>query len=332
MALCACGGRVDGAQRSGEGEDTSVRPGDATPHGVCAREPWLVFTATGRPPGAPSPGTTAWLAATRADGSERHLLAPTMATQSSNASWDAAGSSLLYAAFDGSYALRRLRLTENDGLLFAHPHSVASVSDPVASPDGQLVAFRDWVSLATVRSDGSGENILLDPDACGTCVPIGFSADSSAVYVATTYGVDTVSTRGGGRTPVLTIAPSGPARQWSRPALSPDRTRLAMQLTCPTAAGVAATTLRILDLRTPRFETAAALCDGSTASTIVATTHLSTYAAWGPDDRIAYDDEGALWVATGGSPRALTADAREWKASQPLWVSGCAPLPSGPAL
>ncbi len=314
----------------------------------CAAKPWIIFLAASSASanGAPAGGQ---LAAMRADGSERHLLAlpgdasTFSAVETPSVTPD--GAALLYVS-GGSIRRFDFATQTDHGLLgeasLVEASTGGSAQAPAASPDGRLLAFTTPFGIHVASADGTGDRTLLsvpDDGCCGQWYerPV-FSLDSQSVYfvqpvavAADPYELDSVGVSGGAPA-TLGRDSAGGLSAWIQAAFSPDRSRFAAALVCGTQV-----TLRAYDSAVLTAPTPAALCDVGTLLTATDVAQVNNV-SWGPGDRIAFGvsapasplgkDVGVV-SANGGTVTNLTESTGDALASYPVWADGCVELPLG---
>jgi hypothetical protein len=355
VSLVGCGGSVASVATKGGAPDASGVPGldaaaadtnedagaDANESGgadtnlPCAAQPWIIFLVSSQGPGSA-------LAAMRADGSERHLLAlpgdAGSAFFGETPSVTPDGAALLYAS---NNSIRRFDFaSQTDRVLLVG----AGAQYPAASPDGTLIAFTTQLALHVANADGSGDRTLLAQPDDGCCswwyIHPAFSVDSRSIdfvepfaVANDAYELDSIGVSGGGLRTLGTDSPVG-LSSWIQLAFSPDASRFAAALVCGDQV-----TLRVYDSAILTRSTAQSFCDVGqllTAAGVAEGNNVS----WGPHDQIAFglgtslaplgDDIGVV-SANGGPVTNLTRDMGNTKAFYPVWADACVQLPLGAA-
>jgi hypothetical protein len=335
FVVAACGARTallagttgDGATGGTAGDSGGPPSAGLDASAPCDRPPWILFDRYG---GAVEPG----IYAIHPDGSG---LAALIVGSARDPSISPDGASLLYVMSVGDEDSLVLRDTASGKTrTIAHltvtPPS-AGLGKGAVSPDNALIVYGNTTNLNVVAFDGSHDRVLVPgPYEAGCCSwgyghPL-FSAGASTIYFSTIGRLESIHPDGSGRTLLeqdqFFSNRSIEGFVFPNVSLSPDGTALVAQVACDVAE------LRVYALSSLPG-------DACTAGRRLVETHLSGASneaanpAWGTDGLIAYEDGNDVFVipSTGGTPKNVTANitAGGSVAADPIWASGCAPLP-----
>ncbi len=198
------------------------------------------------------------------------------------------------------------------------------------APDRRTVAYASGLDLHAVDWTGANDRVLARGPYARGCCDWGyghpaFARDPNTVYFATVDHFESVGIDGTHRRTL--VSGEFPIAVFPNAAVSPDRLRIAAGIGCRGTQS-----LRVWSL--------AALPAGCETGAVVTAAHASIEGnesndpAWGPGDRIVFQQDRDLYVvdAAGGVARNLTAaltggDASSAGAAYPAWVPLGAPLP-----
>lgn len=317
--LLGCGGRTP--LGGGTAELADAAPTDDAPIVQCTEtRPWIVFDATRLQPGG---GFLTSLGAMRIDGTERHLLGPSLPTHSSGtsfASFTPNGDAMLFESFVGSYQVHRRTLATGTDVMLFEGEDGTSVGNALQADDG-TIAYKNWAHLAIANRDGSGSHDIIS--RCDACVPVAFSSRGTLLFRASDMSFSETRLDGSKVTPLVVHLGS------AIPAVSPDERRIAAYVACGSPKNPA---IRILDLVGGGIVDACA--GGKSQGTLLAQVGGFGYVnriAWLEGDWIAFDHDTFISVVAPDRTVKELSPPPDAKFFHPTLAPPCTRIPGGPA-